>query len=153
MQREKLSKYLRPKHPKIVKLDADIERAEQLQDIYRRQNRNQLATARQANQMKTDNVMASIKEWEAKVVEANATIAEAERLKLNIQRTQSVYDRLVLLVQNVGISRNIDQENLAILEPASPAKRSYASEKRRADTGHFGRLGGRPGHRFLDRDS
>ena len=129
MQREKLSKYLRPKHPKIVKLDADIERAEQLQEIYRRQNRDQLATAQQANQMKTDNVMASIKEWEAKVVEANATIAEADRLKLNIQRTQSVYDRLALLVQNVGISRNIDQENLAILEPASPAKRSYSSEK------------------------
>ena len=27
IEREKLSKYLRPKHPKIVKLDADIERA------------------------------------------------------------------------------------------------------------------------------
>jgi capsular exopolysaccharide synthesis family protein len=129
LQREKLSKYLRPKHPKIVKLDADIERAEQLQEIYARQNRDQLTTARQANQLKTDNVMASIKEWETKVVAANATIAEAERLKLNIQRIQSVYDRLVLLVQNVGISRNIDQENLAILEPASPAHRSYSKEK------------------------
>ena len=129
MQREKLSKYLRPKHPKIVKLDEDIERGEQLQDIYGRQNRDQLATARQANQMKTDNVTASIKEWEAKVVEANASISEAERLKLNIQRIQGVYDRLVLLVQNVGIGRNIDQESLAILEPASPAKRSYSSEK------------------------
>lgn len=129
MEREKLSKYLRPKHPKIVKLDVDIERAEQLQAIYRRQNRDQLTAAQQANQMKTDNVMASIKEWEAKVVAANVTIAEAEHLKLNIQRIQSVYDRLVLLVQNVGISRNIDQENLAVLEPASPAKRSYSSEE------------------------
>ncbi len=129
MQRERLSKYLRPKHPKIVKLDADIERAEELQAIYRRQDRDQLAAARKANQMKTDNIMASIKEWEDKVVEANATIAEADRLKLNIQRTQSVYDRLALLVQNVGISRDIDQENLAILEPATPAKRSYSREK------------------------
>jgi polysaccharide biosynthesis transport protein len=129
LQREKLSKYLRPKHPKIVKLDADIEHAEQLQVIYRRQDREQLVAARQANQLKTDNVMASIQEWEAKVVEANATIGEAERLKLDVQRTQSVYDRLALLVQNVGISRNIDQESLAILEPASPSKRSYTGEK------------------------
>ena len=128
MEREKLSKYLRPKHPKIVKLDADIERAGQLQEIYQRQNGDQLTAARQANQMKTDNVMASIKEWEAKVVAANAVIGEANRLKLNVERTQSVYDRLALLVQNVGISRNIDQESLAILEPASPAKRSYSSE-------------------------
>ena len=128
LQREKLSKYLRPKHPKIVKLDADIEHAEQLQAIYRRQDREQLAAARQANQLKTENVMASIKEWEGKVVEANATISEAERLKLDVQRTQSVYDRLAVLVQNVGISRNIDQESLAILEPASPTRRSYSKE-------------------------
>ncbi len=129
LQREKLSKYLRPKHPKIVKLDADIEHAEQMQAIYRRQDREQLVAARQANQLKTDNVLASITEWDAKVVEANATIADANRLKLNVDRTQSVYDRLALLVQNLGISRNIDQENLAILEPASPPKRSYSSEK------------------------
>jgi len=128
-QREKLSKYLRPKHPQIVKLDEEIERAGQLQDIYRRQNREQLDAARQANQLKTENVLASIKEWEAKVIQANATISEAERLKLNVQRIQSVYDRLVLMVQNLGISRNIDQENLAILEHASPAKRSYTSEQ------------------------
>jgi capsular exopolysaccharide synthesis family protein len=128
MQREKLSKYLRPKHPKIVKLDADIERAEQLQEIYQRQDRNQLTAARQANQMKTDNVMASIEEWEAKVVAANATIGEADRLKLNVERTQSVYNRLALLVQDVGISRDIEQESLAILEPAMPSKRSYSSE-------------------------
>jgi capsular exopolysaccharide synthesis family protein len=129
LEREKLSKYLRPKHPKIIKLDADIEHAEQLQTIYQHQNRDQLTIAKQANQMKTENVMASIKEWEAKVTEANASIGEADRLKLNVDRTQSVYDRLASLVQNVGISRDIDQETLAILEPALPAKRSYSSEK------------------------
>ena len=149
MQREKLSKYLRPKHPKIVKLDEDIEHAQQLQNIYGRQNRDQLATAREANQMKTANVMASIKEWEAKVVEANATIAEADRLKLNIQRIQSVYDRLVLLVQNVGISRDINQENLAILEPALPPKRSYSSEKSGLVLAVFGGLAAGLGIVFL----
>ena len=128
LEREKLSKYLRPKHPKIVKLDADIERAEQLQAIYQHQNRDQLTVAKQANQLKTENVLASIKEWEAKVTEANTSIGEADRLKLNVDRTQSVYDRLALLVQNVGISRDIDQETLAILEPALPAKRSYSRE-------------------------
>ena len=128
MQRARLSKYLRPKHPKIIKLDAQIERAEELEAIYQRQDRDQLAAARRANQMKTENIVASIQEWEDKVVQANATIAEADRLKLNIQRTQSVYDRLALLVQNVGISRDIDQESLAVLEPAMPAKRSYISE-------------------------
>lgn len=128
IEREKLSKYLRPKHPKIIKLDADIERGQKLLEIYRNQNRGQLATTRQALKMRTDSVQASIKEWEVKVVDANARIAEAEHLKLNVSRTQGVYDRLVGLLQNVDISRNIDQETLAILESASPAERSYIQD-------------------------
>src|SRR5664280_2591409 len=125
IQRAKLSRYLRPKHPKIVKLDADIERGEKLIEIFRRQNRDQLQNTRQAIQLKIDNVQSSIKEWESKVLEANSRLADAERLKLNVQREQTVYDRLLLLVQNVGISRNIDQETLAILERATPSNRSY----------------------------
>ena len=128
IQRAKLSRYLRPKHPKIAKLDADIERGEKLLEIFRRQNRDQLQDSRQAIQLKIDNVQTSIKEWESKVMLANSRLADAERLKLNVQREQTVYDRLLALVQNVGISRNIEQENLSILEPASDAKRTYTRE-------------------------
>src|SRR5205085_8582150 len=106
----------------------EIERGQKLTEIYRRQNRDQLVGSRQTIQLKMENVLASIKEWEHKVIEANGRIAEAERLKVNVQRVQSVYERLVMLVQNVGISRNIDQETLAILEAATPAKRSYAKD-------------------------
>jgi capsular exopolysaccharide synthesis family protein len=128
IQREKLSKHLRPKHPKIAKLDSDIERGQKIIQLYRNQSRDQLATSRQALKMKSESVQASIKEWETKVVEANARIAEAEHLRLSVTRSQSLYDRLVVLLQNVDISRNIDQETLAVLEPASPALRSYKQE-------------------------
>jgi capsular exopolysaccharide synthesis family protein len=141
MQRERLSRNLRPKHPKIVKLDADIERTEKLIEIFRRQNRDQLTASLQATLLEIDNVQAAIKEWETKVAQANDRLALAERLKLNVQREQSVYDRLMLLVQNVGISRNIDQENLAILEPAGLAKRSYRQEIGLAAVAIFGGLG------------
>lgn len=126
---EKLGKYLRPKHPKMVKLQADIDRAEKLSAIYRQQSLDQLAASREANRLKIANLSISINEWERKVVDANTRISETERLRLNIQRVQSVYDRLVSLVQNVGISREIDQESLTILQQASPARRSYTSEK------------------------
>ena len=58
-QREKLSKYLKPKHPKIVKLDAEIKRGEKLMEIYRRQTREQLANVRQSVRLKIANVQAS----------------------------------------------------------------------------------------------
>ena len=138
-EREKLSLNLRPKHPKIVKLDEQIERDQKIIDIFRHDYGEQLAAARQKNReqmeasrqsikLKIDNVQASIKEWEAKVVEANNRIAEAEHLKLTVSRTQSVYDRLAMLLQNVDISRNIDQETLTILSPASASYRSYSDE-------------------------
>jgi hypothetical protein len=59
----------------------------------------------------------------------------------NIARTQSLYDRLVNLLNNVEISRNIDQSTLAILEPASPAERTYTLEKYLLAMAGFGGLG------------
>jgi len=125
MERERLGKYLLPKHPKMIKLDEDIAHAEKLVEVYRRQNVEQVAAARKSLQIKIDSVEEFIKEWEAKVADANARIATADSLKQNVLRNQGLYDRLSTLLQNVDISRNIDQETLAILEPASPAKRSY----------------------------
>ena len=101
-QRERLSKYLRPKHPKIAKLDADIERAQKLLELYQSQSADQLAAARQAVKLKIENIQTAIKEWEGKVVEANGQIAEADHLKLNMSRTQALYDRLVLHAPECG---------------------------------------------------
>jgi capsular exopolysaccharide synthesis family protein len=140
VQREKLSKYLRPKHPKIVKLDNDIERSQKIIELYRNQSRDQLAASRQALDMRLNSVTNTIKEWESKVTEFSAKIADAERLKANLARQQSMYDRLVTLLDNVEITSKIDQETLNILEPASPAIRSYQQEKSLLATSLFGGL-------------
>jgi succinoglycan biosynthesis transport protein ExoP len=127
-QREKLSQNLRPKHPKMVKLDEDIKSKQKVLDLYMRQNHEQFAEQQQTLQLKMTNIASAIKEWQRKVVAANDLIAQANQLQSNVQQIQGVYDRLMLLIQNVDISRNIDQETLAILEPASDAQRSYAKE-------------------------
>jgi uncharacterized protein involved in exopolysaccharide biosynthesis len=135
--RERLSKYLKPKHPKIAKLDAEIDRGQKLLDVFRRQTQEQLAASRFALQLKIDNIQNGIKEWEGKVTEANARIAEAEHLKQNVARSQTLYDRLVMLLENVDISRSIDQETLSILEPASLALRSYKMDLAALSLGAF----------------
>ena len=149
IQRARLGKYLRPKHPTIIKLDEEISRGEQMQDVYQRENHDQLEAQRQANQIKTQNVLMSIHEWEDKVVEANASITEADRLKLDVQRTQNVYDRLALMVQNLSISRDIDHGTLAILAHASPTKRSYREEESGLMLAIVGGLGSGLGIVFL----
>jgi capsular exopolysaccharide synthesis family protein len=128
LQRERLSKYLRPKHPKMVKLQAQLDNAQKYVDLFRNQSRDQLAAAQQALKLKEQSVLASVKEWEEKVTQADARIAEADRLKQNVTRSQGIYDRLQALMQNVEVSKSIDQETLSILEPASPAGRTYKEE-------------------------
>ena len=47
----------------MVKLDEEIAHAQQLVDVYSRQNQDQIAAARQALQIKIDNVGEFIKQW------------------------------------------------------------------------------------------
>jgi uncharacterized protein involved in exopolysaccharide biosynthesis len=96
---------------------------------------------RQTLQLKMEHIRNSIQEWENRIAEANNLNVEAERLRQKVQRVQSVYDRLVTLVQNLAINRNMDQGSLAILEPPSPAKRTYTREKFLLAVAGFGGLG------------
>lgn len=131
MERAELAKYLSADSRQLVELDQQIKRAENSQQISLRMTTDQLMADLKANQIKTQYITNSVNEWEAKVVAANTRLNEAEHLKVNIQHTQAVIDRLTTLSQNLSISRSVDQEALAVLEPASDARRSYQLEKAR----------------------
>jgi len=122
IMRSRLSKYLRPEHPKIVKLDVQIIQGEKLIDYFSQQSREQLANAKQTVKMRIDRVQETIKEWEAKVNNASERIAECESLKLNVKRLQELHDHLLALLQTVDVSKNLDQENITILDRPSEAR-------------------------------
>jgi succinoglycan biosynthesis transport protein ExoP len=129
LDRERLAKYLRPAHPKMVKLDEDIAHAQKLIDVYRQQDQEQLIVARKALQIKIESVEGFITNWEAKVADDNARLAQANNYKQDVLVKQRMYDRLSSLSDNVKVSENIDQDTLAILQKAMPAKRSYTKAK------------------------
>lgn len=139
-ERDKLSKYLRPAHPKIVKLDEQIRDAQNLVNFYQRQNQQDIATARQALKLRIDAVQESINQWEIKVNYDSARIAQADNLKDNIARDRSLFDRLSSLLDNVDIGRNIDQDPLAVLQLAQGSSRSYGKLKSNFSTAGFGGL-------------
>jgi succinoglycan biosynthesis transport protein ExoP len=124
-ERERLSKYLLPKHPKMVMLDEQIASAQKLLDFYNQQSHEQLEATRQALQIKIDSTQKFIKEYEARVSDDNERIATADSLKQDVLNNQGMLDTLKTMLQSVDISRNIDQDTLAILDPALSAKRSY----------------------------
>jgi polysaccharide biosynthesis transport protein len=150
--RAKLS-YLLPTNPRILQMDAQIERDEKAIEAFRQQDleqsrqqdleqsREQYQQRVKYNRIKMESIAASIKQWEGKVVEANSLITTAEHLKANLSRTQSLHDRLATILDNVNISRNIDQDTLTILEQASPSVRTYSQELRLLETSGVGGLG------------
>jgi capsular exopolysaccharide synthesis family protein len=122
IQRDELSRYLRPRHPKIQKLEEEIARGEKVLGLFRQQTRDQTETARQSLKLKIDSVEDSTKEWEAKLMAANTRLAEFDRLKANVQRIQSLYDRLLNLLQTVDVNKNLDQEIVSVMERPSSAE-------------------------------
>lgn len=124
IRKARLGKYFRPKHPKMVKLDEEIFQSEKLADYFSRQSHQQLQMAKQSLSVKLQSVQQAIKEWEAKVNTTSERIAEYNRLRLNADRVQAFHDRLLGMLQSVDVSRNVDQENITILDHASEAIRS-----------------------------
>jgi len=139
-QREKLIKYLRPDHPKIVALDKQIAEAQDMLDFYSSQNQQDIDTARQELKIRMDSTQQAIDQWEAKVAYDSVRIAQAAALHDNVTRDQSTSDQLSSLMKNVNITREIDQDPLTILQPASGASRSYGKLKSNISTAAFGGL-------------
>jgi Mrp family chromosome partitioning ATPase/uncharacterized protein involved in exopolysaccharide biosynthesis len=120
--RERFSKVFQPKHPKMVRLDDEIAQAERLVEFFSHQSREQLASSKREVKVRLEAVQQTIKDWDAKVGNASERIADYQRLKLNLDRLRSFYDHLLILLQSVDVSRNLEQENLSILDHASPPK-------------------------------
>jgi capsular exopolysaccharide synthesis family protein len=78
-------------------------------------------------QIKIDSIQEFIMDYEAKVSAASELIAKADSLKQKVVRNQAMFDQLSSLMQNLRVGRDIDQENLTILEPATSATRSKAA--------------------------
>jgi succinoglycan biosynthesis transport protein ExoP len=129
LERDRLAKYMRPKHPKMVELDKSLAAARKTIEVDRRQSHDQIMAAREALQIKIGNTEFFIKQWEDKVADANARLAKADGLKQEIASKQRMYDRLSALNDNVQVGQHIDQDTLDILHKADPATRSYAEIK------------------------
>jgi capsular exopolysaccharide synthesis family protein len=128
-QREEMGKFMRPEHPKMVKLDEEITRAEKLIDVYHGQSHEQLAVNKEALEVKIQSVEAAIHEWEGRVMDANRRLTEYTGYKANVDRIQDLYDRLLRLLQNVGLDKNVDQETMVVMDRALPVPRNLTPIK------------------------
>jgi capsular exopolysaccharide synthesis family protein len=124
-KRDELSRYLRPLHPKITKLNEEIETQEKVAQISRDEAVKQMAHRRKAIELEIQNLEAAFEEWDAKAIQASRKMADYDRIRQNLQRLQAAYDKMLALIQTVDVSKKVEQENVGVLEPASAAVRLH----------------------------
>jgi len=120
-QRDDLGKFLRPKHPKIIALNEDIDRMERLLDIFRGQTKDQLKDREHTLQVQIDNLEKDVKVWEVKTVDISKKMADYQAIKDKIVRLQNISDSLFATQSTVDLTAQISPESVSILEPATPA--------------------------------
>jgi len=67
-------------------------------------------------------VSEAIPVWEARMLDINDRLAQAQRIKSGVDRQQEFYDHLLGTMQNVDLNKNVQQERLSLLQAASPAQ-------------------------------
>ncbi len=120
-ERDTLARDLRPKHPKIIKLDDDISKQEKLIDLYRADTIEKLETRRKSIGKQMENLQANIKEWETKALDLSERLAQFNRVKGKVDRLKTLYDRLTNNLKEVDVSQVVGGEDqVSLMEMATP---------------------------------
>jgi polysaccharide biosynthesis transport protein len=120
-EQEELSRYLRPKHPKMIAMSEELARREGLLRIFRQQSAEQLEGKKASLALQIQNLEKDIKEWDGKMLQIQGKTAEYQRLKGTAQRIQALYDRLLATMQTLDVNKEISPESVTIYEKAGPA--------------------------------
>ncbi|MEO7724254.1 MAG: polysaccharide biosynthesis tyrosine autokinase, partial [Chthoniobacterales bacterium] len=120
-ERDTLSRDLRPRHPKIIKLNDEIDKQEKLIALYRQDAVEKLDTRRKSIGKQMKNLQSNIKEWEKKALVLSQQLAQFNRVKGKVERQKTLYDRLTNNLKDVNVSQVVDTgDQVGIMESATP---------------------------------
>ncbi len=139
-QRDELASVLRPKHPKMVKLIEEVTRASRLVGILQEQSAEQVKAAREATKIRIKSLQDAAAEMALKVADANRRMAELEKIRADIARQQSFYERLLALLQGVDLNSSLNQEDFSILELAGESRKAKSQTLSMTGGAAFGGL-------------
>jgi succinoglycan biosynthesis transport protein ExoP len=119
-ERDTLSRDLRPKHPKIIKLNDEIAKQEDLIKLFRADTVEKLETRQKSIAKQMENLQSNIKEWETKALDLSQRLAIFNRIKGKVDRLKTLYDRLTNNLKEVDVSRVVDTgDQVSIMEAAT----------------------------------
>ena len=122
VEREQLLGNFKPKHPRIVRLDQEIQKQNRLVELLSRESEKAYTDNIEGMRIELQSVSQSITEWESKAMESSRNEAEYEKLQASLTRTRELYSRLVNGLQSIDVSKGVSVDIVQILQSASPAQ-------------------------------
>jgi polysaccharide biosynthesis transport protein len=113
--------YLKPKHPKMIDINADLEGLENRLEVIRRQALQQLLDQRASLTMRISTLQPQVDRWRAEVMEFSNKLNEYENLTLKLDRLSTTKERLTRRKDALNIGRAVDTELISKLHDATPA--------------------------------
>ena len=121
IQRDELGEYLKDQHPKMIALSDEIAKEEKFLEVLKTKDSKSRDDHFQDLAVQIQNLQAQIADWNKKSLDLSQRLGVYEQLRNKITREQSLYNQMASSIQNVDLNKKVDQEDVGIMEAASPA--------------------------------
>ena len=112
---------LKDAHPKMKDLAESIAKEQKFLEVLKAQGQSDRDIHRTDLELQIKNLGQQIKVWNDKSLELSQRLGTYQELKNKITREQALYNQLASSIQNVDLNKSLDQEDVIIMEAASPA--------------------------------
>lgn len=121
IQRDELGEYLKDQHPKMIALSDEITKEEKFLDVLKTRDQQSRDLHLQDLELQIRNLQSQIADWNKRSLDLSQRLGVYEQLRNKITREQSLYNQMASSIQNVDLNKKVDQEDVGIMEAASPA--------------------------------
>ena len=121
-QKAELSEVLKPKHPKIVALNAEISRQQKKMDVFREQSKEEIRNQRESLRLQIENNKREIKEWEVKALEISGRLGEYKQLQTTLEQANAGSKIISDKITAISSSVRTTQDFMQIYSQASDPK-------------------------------
>ena len=118
-EKERRAKYMRPKHPLMVHLDAVIAEQDSLIQLYREQSLAQLANRRESIRKEKEALEASVHELSERTLELTGRLAAYERLNGKVENLKAQQKQLHTTSARVELEKNMSPDVIKVMDQAS----------------------------------
>ena len=118
-EKMKRSKVMRPKHPFMIRLDAEIEQQEGLIQLFYDQSHAQLTNKRELTNSEIEILKASKKVLEERTFELQEQLAAYERIRTKVEQSKSLRTTLLSNEQKVAVDGRLQDDVINVMDQAS----------------------------------